>query len=1064
MKLFFPFETDRTFSPLGGDQRMPSYRANQVTFCDIKAPTSGYVIMFRYRESSGDDHWRLLFFPRNNSMLPSHPDWVMPNVKGFYLSIDNLEIDSQAANKVVYKIFKQYFKEEGRYVIPKIRLTSSGNYRESLPNFQIIPDSIMTDASSHEIDPLLTTSANEFVTTYWGRHSRFVLEVSKGFSLYTAGDQSSSGTFNVLAKIGLFYAQNNELPNFMEQNFYWFDFHEYFQRLRDASLLIDQNNSPFQVARNDQQADLAIHEPFSIYCTQQFDDVNIVNRLNLFGGLQNIQLSLPYTERAPRVYSNFEIPEAILYIVPEFLEPGSTSNNEVLSGAFTSPGEEAIWRLQKEDSSIVELSGGDLNGDLSLLWANIGSPTDEGSWISQPISVLLNFERVSSSSAITPDVKIDLRYMIDISSKIRSIVNRIYRIKANLARILEETTSDGTGYKLSELFQLYNLISTLHAQERIPPELKLSLALMLQSRRATEIKSRVSESIGFLERNISGLGLSLKLNVFERPYFANQLNVNPSLISLHAEVILAMDGTAAGRELINSYAEDFIRSASDTSYSANPNHYINIHLILSTWKKGRRFHKFISYFMAKYTEAYIISNLVNSNSLGARILELENEMRRFGNTFGLELSKVNANRANIQMDDFRNERGSVEINHNYRFRYKNDLSSSELARRLEHSPSDITYLSQAMGIIDLIAKYDSMVHDHNNGFFRLIEFSASLGKYMVGTVESLLHLNFRIFENNSSWRVLTLRGVAGASGTRVISATRFLGAISAGAALLRTYNEFLTSRSTEDPYDDWVTGVSMIGYGAIFLGESGSLFSLTSAGVSTGLLGLGTVFILFSYVLYATVPSVEFDPDEVESLDVFLSLSLRNHYFGRGREPFMRDDVYENRYMFQLDAHTVQRQISNIYSYFIPFEVTGSKIGDKIHISITSEFLYPESRIGLGLYPERMMSLTRLSRIKSYAIKLPHRSTPLGLLDIQISTSPPSSGNPNGITTNVLIVLSNEDLPDPSPPPHTVNELTNRIEVILSIGPGIDNLDNQSPEYFADYYPNTVRKVIVVTP
>lgn len=1052
MRIPFPIQANRPFNSTSNDLRLYNYTTRNNSRVSIIAPTRGFVIMYQVPGATIPSlDWKLFFLPERTDLIPQHTNWVAPLAKGFHFSLPELDSDVDSATKVVSNIFAQYVNTIG-YVITTVNLNASGNYRNG-SNIEIIPEARRLEYEEIEIDfddPLITSSARLFVETNWGIESVFLLPVQKDDILF----QLTGSGINSDINIGLFYTDSQDLAKWMSSDFFWFDINEFYQRLFDDELVSAHPSLPFN-SRSTEELIAAYREPFYIHHTRKFIEETISRRLKVFGGIQKLQISIPYEHHAPDINVTVSLPKEICYITPG-------EHESSIAMAIQLPGTvRAIYRLKISETNILETSSG--IGEVQMEYQFTGLHlTEEGNrWVPKERTVLLNFEAAGSTpaSGIIGDVEISFFVHRNITGMVRNVVNRLINAKGRIMQALYAEHAE-SGYSLDDVMKLHNLLNRMAHGRGLSSQQKGAIRVMLRQSRAQAARSAFDAFQNISHRNIDQLGDSLRRNIFERPYFMNQVLVNPEQVELLAQAFIAMEGTTDGNQLISLHAENFVRRGLGESITG-PNNFISWTTLSAIWRRSRQYHKALSYINKAFLEIYITRSLtsIGSSSNPAAMLttigEIETKLGTLFNDLDIEFTRLP--QTIMRRPGFGGGTTEMTREFNYVLTYRNsravigaeaaeEVLDTINARRFS-TPPELSALGTALNTIDIVAKAIQLYSNPDRGIRNHLEFAASLGKFAAEISET--HRGARyVLQLEGRWGVAMFGG-------RAISLVRFLGAIGAAFTLWRAIDDLRAASLTPGRADDFVAGINILGAGSVLAGEL--ILAFSTGPVGWVLIGIGTAIMLAVGVVSLvrdarnTIPSL---PPPITAEDIYNGTALYFHYFGLRRSTFMRLEVINNRYRYQIEApETIHRQYSSLSSGFFQFETeitrSSNASGDIIEAQIEADFMEPKSVVYFGFYNE-VSSANIL--LQSIMFRLDQVSGPNFQ---QSSRSVPDTTDPRIGRVRSDIILRNL--------PPSVFSAINRIEVIISLY-GIEDrpITNSFKDEFSNNFSHVVRRVLEI--
>ncbi|MDO5978250.1 hypothetical protein [Flavivirga spongiicola] len=1063
MSIPFPLQASNPFQLISNDIRLYNYSSRNNDSISIIAPTDGFIIMFKLPNNNGSGfEWKLFFLPERSSLIPSYHNWVAPLVRGFHFSTPQLNSDGDAAIKIVSNVFKQYV-QNNNFEIQTVLQTTAGSYLEG-SNIEIIPEarrnlldweSMLFNDPTHE---LILDSATLFVNNNWGNNSSFLLPVKKENILF----QLKGSGINIEIGLGVFNKTLTNLDNWISKDFFWFDTNEFYQRLYDDNLVTSHPSLPFNI-RNSEQLTAAYRDPFYIHQTKDFKGESTSRRLDVYEGIQKLRISIPYEPQGnPPEPVIVEIPKEIFYVIP------GEETNSIVATIKLPDNVKAVYRLRYNDDGIFESSLARRITLMNYKFEDLQVAQEGDEWIPSKRTALINFSspNSSSTSGIEGDVEISFFVHYDISRKVRITINRLLRAKERLIRNINRE-HETSGFSLNDLMGLHNLFLQMTRSRGLSFQQKEAIREMMGQQKASDVRSAFSSFQRVSNRNINLLGDSLKLNLFERPYFMNLLKSNPELVELLAEAFFALEGTTDGNELIGIYANNFVQDGLGHSISG-PNNSIRWTTLSAIWRRGRQWHKSISYIYKAFLEVYIIKSLTsigtssNPSSILTTIGEIENNLSTLFDSLGIEFTRTSA--AIVSRPSFGGSTTEIFREFNYTLIYKNAPINSATADTVLDginanrfsTPPRLSALGAALNTIDIVAKAIQLYSNPDRGMRNHFEFAATLGKFAAELTEVYRGTRF-VIPLEGRWRI-------SAFGGRAISFVRFLGVFGATLTLWRAIDGLTEAQRTTNTADDFLAGLNIFGASSVIVGELMLAFSTGPAGWVVLGIGTGIMFVagFFSLIREAEQTiSHSSHPQPLTVEDIYNGTALYYNYFGLRIFSFMsrnvRENVIPNRYKYQIETpETISRQYSSLASAFFQFEInigrtTDIRGNDIIEAQIEADFLEPKSIIYFGLYSELNDTSGYENRLlDSIIFRLDQASGPNFT---QSSRSAINSSSSTSGTVNTIVIL--KDL--------SIIRNISRIEVVISLH-GIESrfTSNNFKDEFSNNFNHVVRRLLEI--
>lgn len=1047
--LLFPFAADLRFRHVETENGRSSYQVDGAPRVEIVAPCTGYVGMYR-----DGTRWRLVFFTQDHGQVPIVADWIAPLTTGFYLTTNHLDADSSPREAVAFRILEHHVRTRGRRMVT-VNVEEGGRYR---------PGATFTiSETDHPTDEQLQTAARDFVSSYWPGTTTLVVPVARGTPLYVTEGSGLATT----ATMGMFHARRDADAQ-LAQWWFWFDSHEYYQRLRDQDLLERTLGLPYDTRRSAEVAASALAHPFPVYCTAGFSDV-AGSRMNLMGGLQNLVISLPVESPPPLDGIDLRVPPELFYGFPRYAE-GSDALSEtdpIVSAVLTASGERATWRLEISPTDVRDLASGESRADIDVRWQDTGFDDDATTWLPRELSLLGDRSGATTSDPDRRDIRIRFHVHGDLNGQIRQVVRRVLAGKVRLLELLEERAWP-QGPTLQEavvmLTQLYNFSEL----EALPPDLRTQIReRALGSDRAREVIARFTDVRTRFNRYVTEHGSSLRLNVFERPYFSQQLRARADVDGLDTltQVMLALEGTDAGERMLADYARPFVNNAIGDTAAPTPN-YITFSVLAIFWRLGRHVHKAHGYITKFFVQRYIVETVRHLTPGSRWTIEahesLEGNLRRFFARLDLDLERVSSvpeSRATLGG-------GRAVDRIVYDLNYRNSArpgapappqTGDPTAAFRRGTPPSLNALAACLTVLDILAKVDrfEQATDPIDRAMSLVDLAAAIAKFIAEQRAAIAGV--RGLETASVLRVLGRR----------VARIHFLGCIQAAASAVRAFFQGLRASETPGYVDDVVAWSSVAAYTAIAVGE-GILGAVALGWLGAGAGPIGWILIAAGTVILVAVGVLAL-PDSLArpALDPASNLALLTEALNSTDFPLRPGALNNDEHQISafdagtgedgIDIHvpfvvttrlSTARQISLLRSFLCPIYASGRiavASGDEVTLEIRAANLELGTRIAVSLYAP------------SPTIDEARRQTFRHRVSFVVTGTTGSAANYEFRISSRALTLSLRRLP--------ADELAiiNRAEIVLSLVPlGPDDLADPSDRFFVDQYPETTRRVVML--
>jgi hypothetical protein len=523
--MLFPLTSS---DPIRHDATDPSYAVYRSTAgMHVVAPLTGRIVMALLEEAPRV--WMLYFEPSTPLMFPLFPGWLAPVPRG--LTITNFT--NADAERIVAAVADEHRGRTGRPALDLGLFDDADN----LVGTRAI-DLTDLEAGVHEI--LRRWTLGELVS----------IPVIEGQILY-------DGASLVSAQLSLMWHDGGG-PT--ADVIYWFDLHEYFQRLSDQRRL-ETNSATWGIfpVRPSDEAERALETPFRIIATDAASSTMTGRRVELVGGMQNVSLTIPLRESTI-------IPREILYLL--------RNEDEPLIEARLDSGESVRWELEWGGTPAELLA--DSASETVIFWRH-GHITDT--------DVTSVHRHLLITSSVGP-ARIRLSMQQDVIRLVRQVARRTIRVREAYYRWFDAEVAGHPEFLNRDAFLLHTLIADSL------DSLDLSSAARAQIRTATDTAlyrtylSEFRRHADRVEGNILSWPRSLRYYLLENPAFAEQLIAQPTeaRIAVLEEVFDALRNCEPGTELLKELAPGFFQRPGSRLVAFN----VNVIALLWTGAVGTR--------------------------------------------------------------------------------------------------------------------------------------------------------------------------------------------------------------------------------------------------------------------------------------------------------------------------------------------------------------------------------------------------------------------------------------------------------------------------------------------